>query len=408
MRSLPALLLIVLTLLVSTSARAAEAGEDLSISLLTMGPGEHPFTKFGHNAIWVHDARTERDEIYNYGTFAFDSPTALLDSVQGKLPYWLSVQSLSGTLLTYQDQGRSLLASELELTPAQRAELHAALRENARPEHRYYRYDYYRDNCATRVRDVIDRALGGQLEKQWQKPASMSYRAHTLRLVADDPLLDAGLDLAIGRQTDSAVTLWDEGWLPERLHDLLASARIERGGREFPLIRSEHLLLDSRLPKPRATPPNWTVRYGLVGVGLGVALLLVGFLARNQRAWRSVLAIALIVIGVPLGLLGSALCYLTFFSFHSAAADNYNVLLLPPWLLGLGVAAVGMLRGKAWGFRVATWATTGAALTTDLALVLRLVTSHPQANAQELMVALPIWLSATLAVFLARPAAEQH
>src|SRR5664279_3689536 len=73
-----------LVLWLSASARAGtgtESGESLTISLLTMGPGEHPFTKFGHSAIWVHDARTNHDEVYNFGTFAFDSPTLLLDSV---------------------------------------------------------------------------------------------------------------------------------------------------------------------------------------------------------------------------------------------------------------------------------------------------------------------------------------
>jgi len=209
MQRLSQLLLVLLALLASPALHAAEPGVELSISLLTMGPGKHPFTKFGHSALWVHDAATQRDEVYNYGTFAFDSRTALLDSVQGKLPYWLSVQSWRGTLRLYGQQGRSLLASELELTPAERVRLQAALRENARPEHRYYRYDYYRDNCSTRARDIVDQVLGGRMQ-QWAagQPASMSYRAHTQRLVADDRLLYAGLDLAVGRQTDTPVTFW--------------------------------------------------------------------------------------------------------------------------------------------------------------------------------------------------------
>ena len=131
MRRLSRLLLVLLVLLASPTLRAAEPGAELSISLLTMGPGEHPFTKFGHSAIWVHDSLTRRDEVFNYGTFAFDSPTLVLDSVAGKLPYWLSVQSMTSTLRTYGAQGRSLLASELELTPAERVRLYSALRENA-------------------------------------------------------------------------------------------------------------------------------------------------------------------------------------------------------------------------------------------------------------------------------------
>ena len=119
-----------------------------------MGAGEHPFTKFGHSALWVHDAATGHDEIYNYGTFAFDSPTLFLDSAQGKLPYWLSVQSLNGTLRSY-GEGAALTArcrsSKLTFPPERDALVCGALRDNERPENRYYRYDFYRDNCATRV-----------------------------------------------------------------------------------------------------------------------------------------------------------------------------------------------------------------------------------------------------------------
>ena len=391
------MLLVLLALLASRPLRAAEPGAELSISLLTMGPGEHPFTKFGHTAIWVHDASAGRDEVYNYGTFAFDSPTLVLDSVAGKLPYWLSIQSMGSTLRTYSTQGRSLFASELELTPDERLRLHAALRENARPEHRYYRYDYYRDNCATRVRDILERVLGAQIWQGRAEPASMSYRAHTQRLVADDRLLYAALDLAVGRQTDAQVTFWDEAWLPERLHALLSRATVNHDGRTLPLIRSERTLLTSRFPEPRSAPPTWAGYYATLGLLLGSSFAAAGFLAKAQRrALRVALGASYFTLGTTLGLLGCALCYLTFFSAHSAAASNYNVLLLPPWLLGLSVAGVGVMRGKPRAFRLAHWTAWGAAGSSALALVIDVLSQHPQANLQELAVALPLWLGVAL------------
>ena len=396
MRSLPALLLLLVTFLLSSVAQASEPGEELTISLLTMGPGEHPFTKFGHSAIWVHDARDQRDEIYNYGTFAFDSPTLIIDSVAGKLPYWLSVQSLFGTLHSYREQGRSLVASELELTPAQRVALYAALRENARPEHRYYRYDYFRDNCATRVRDAFDRVLGGQIHEQTGQPARMSYRSHMLRLVADDPLLYAGLDLTVGRQSDTPIKFWDEGFLPQRLHDLLRMTHVTQGGRELPLIRSEHELLSGQIPEPRTAPPSWLGRYLLLGVLLGGGLVGLAFAVRRRPGLRLALGLSYVLLGLLSGLLGCALCYLTFFSAHSAAASNYNVLLCPPWLLSLVPAGIGVLRGKHSAWKILRWATQGAALSAVLALIIHIGTRNAQANAQELALTLPLWLGAAL------------
>jgi len=391
------LAVLVLVMLASPPLHAAEPGEELTISLLTMGPGAHPFTKFGHSAIWVHDEAARRDDVYNYGTFAFDSKTLLLDSVAGKLPYWLSVAGLRGTVHAYEQQGRSLLASELELTPSQRVHLHRALRENARPENRYYRYDYYRDNCATRLRDIVDDSLGGRLKRPPIEPASMSYREHTHRLVADNPLLYAGMSLGVGRQADTQVSFWDEAWLPERLHEMFARTTVTHDGKTLPLIRSERELLPSRFPPPRTTPPSWGGYYAALGLTLGLSFAGLGLLAKSgTRAFRVTLGALYLLFGSLLGLLGCMLCYLTFFSAHSAAASNYNVLLLPPWLLALSASGIGVARGKPRAFRIARWATLSALCSSTLALVFHALNSPPQANLQELAFALPLWLGMAL------------
>ncbi len=261
--------------------------------------------------------------MYNYGTFAFDSPTLVLDSVAGKLPYWLSVQTLNGTLRTYREQGRSLVASELELTPAERVLLRDALRENARPERRYYRYDYYRDNCATRVRDIVDRVIGGRMKQARAKPASMSYRAHTLRLVADDLPLYAGLDLAVGPPDRRAGDVLGRSLAPpERLHALFAQTTVSHGRQALPLIRSEQTLLAGALPCAALdATPRWAGEYAALGLALGCSFAVLGcFADPSRRGQRVTLGALYLTLGGALGLLGCALCYLTFLSFHSAAA----------------------------------------------------------------------------------------
>jgi hypothetical protein len=395
-----ALLLTLGALLLSKPARAAEPGDSLTISLLTMGAGEHPFTKFGHSALWVHDAATARDEIYNYGTFAFDSPTLFFDSAQGKLPYWLSVQSLGGTLRSYSEAQRSLLVSELELTPSERDALYSALRENERPENRYYRYDFYRDNCATRIRDAIDRVIGGQIHAQAQKPARMSFRSHTLRLVADDAVLYAALDLAVGRGTDSPITFWDEGFLPSRLRDLLLNTHIVRDGRTLPLVRSEREMLPSSFPEPRAAPPDWIGRYFRVGIALAALFAALGLGAHSGGRLRGALAVAFMALALPLGLVGSALCYLTFISWHFAAANNCNVLLLPPWLLLLVAVGPSMARGRAWAWGLARLLLSATLLCSIAAVAIHALQKNPQQNWQELALSLPLWLGASAAAWL--------
>jgi hypothetical protein len=397
------LLALVLGLCALLAPRPAEAepGDSLTVSLLTMGPGEHPFTKFGHSAIWIHDARDKRDLVFNFGTFAFDSPSLVLDSIEGKLPYWLSVGSMAQALASYGEQHRSLLASELRLTPAERFALLEALNDNARPEHRYYRYDYYRDNCATRVRDALDRALGGRLHARGATPAQMSYRAHTRRLVADEPELYVALDLAVGRRADAPITFWDEGFLPERLHDLVARTTVVEGARELPLVKRERWFLSAGLVPTRAAPPRWFWFYLGVGLGLGSALALLGARAESARP-RFALGVASVALGVPLGLLGSALSYLTFFSAHSAAGSNYNVLLLPPWILALPLAALAARFARAWAAPLARLAAIATLSSTLLALAFHLLQHDPQQNGQVLAFALPLWCGVTVAALCSK------
>src|SRR5260221_2928184 len=250
LRGLPAVLVLA-TALASGTALAAEPGDELGISLLTMSPGDHPFSRFGHDALLVQNRRTGSALVYNYGTFAFDSPWLIVDFLRGSFRYWLSVAPLDAVMLQYARQSRSIVAQELRLSPRERRGVADFLAWNARPENRYYRYDYYRDNCATRVRDVIDRAVSGRLRDVARGRARMTLRQHTLRLTADDRPLYLGLDLAMGDLIDQPITVWDEMFLPARVQEVVRLVRVPGPDGDQPLIRSEHTILDAHRAPPR-------------------------------------------------------------------------------------------------------------------------------------------------------------
>jgi len=113
----------------------AEPGEDLTVAVLTFGPGDHPFFKFGHNAILVQTSE-ESGLVYNFGTFAFDSPALIPNFLRGRFKYWLSVSRMEDTFASYVSDNRTIEAQELDLTPVQKWALWQSLRENARPENR--------------------------------------------------------------------------------------------------------------------------------------------------------------------------------------------------------------------------------------------------------------------------------
>ena len=160
-------------------APAPVPGSELRISVLTMGVGAASWERFGHNAIVVEDGRQGTATAYNYGMFSFRSENFLLRFVQGRMLYWMAGYDANDVVASYRRAGRSVWEQELNLTPAQRVAFRDFLEWNARPENKFYRYDYYRDNCSTRVRDAVDSILGGAFKAQMQDPAEGTWRFHT-------------------------------------------------------------------------------------------------------------------------------------------------------------------------------------------------------------------------------------
>ncbi|MEO7501078.1 MAG: hypothetical protein ABIW94_00435, partial [Gemmatimonadaceae bacterium] len=57
----------------AAASDAAVPGAELTIYLMTMGPGDAVWEKFGHNAIWIHDSARNTDVAYNWGLFDFEA-----------------------------------------------------------------------------------------------------------------------------------------------------------------------------------------------------------------------------------------------------------------------------------------------------------------------------------------------
>jgi hypothetical protein len=378
------------------TARALAPGEELAVSVLTMGPGDHPFFKFGHNAILVEDRLRRRKDVYNFGTFDFQSPTLLRDFMRGRLEYWLSVGSLDTTLDSYRRQRRSVDAQELNLTPAERRSLLDALEVNALPEHRAYRYDYYLDNCSTRVRDAIDRTVGGRLHDSARGPARMTWRAHTLRLTADRLLLSMGLDLVMGDVIDRPITEWEEMFLPSRLQEILRKATRESPDGPVPIVARETSLLRADRPPLRATPPNRTAPMLALGVAWGCGLLFLGRLGIHRRSARVVFGVVMALVGLVLGLLGFV--FLTFWiaTDHVVAHHNENLLQCVPWALALVVAGPALAMDVGWGAKIVARLTRFTAAVSALGLAAKLLPWFDQHNGAFIALFLPMWIGAAV------------
>lgn len=375
-------------------APPAAGDTTLRIILLTMGPGDEVWEKFGHNAVWVHDPGRGSDLAYNYGMFDFRQQNFLLNFARGRMLYWMEGFDAYLTLDHYRTLNRSVWAQELNLTPAQAAYVRDFLEWNARPENRFYRYDYYRDNCSTRVRDIVDRVTGGALKAATANaPSGVSYRWHTRRLVAGGAasvpmytILEGGL----GPAADRPISRWDEMFLPMRLRDQVAALKIrDARGNVVPLVRREQTLFTAVRPAERTGPPHWLFGYLLAGVLYGGAIALLAAAVRRSVAARVGFTVLTVPWLVFAGVGGVILLGLWGLTDHAIAYRNLNLFQLSP----LAVPLIVMLPALAWRGRwrrgTVRLAVVVAALSV-LGLLLQVFPPFRQVNGEYIALALPI------------------
>jgi hypothetical protein len=375
-----------LALVVLQHPSPASATESATISVLTMGPGDPTFSKFGHDALVVSPSGA-RPHVYNFGTFSFQSKRLLRDFMRGRLRYWLSIASLPRTLTSYQQQNRSLLVQELHLDPAAAKALAEALAENAKPENRYYLYDHFRDNCSTRVRDAVDRATGGRVRRALDRPATSTYREHALRLVADDWPLYVGLDVGLGPAVDRPITVWDEGFLPELLAQGLRRVRVPGATGEVPLVERERMIFTATREPVRERAPVRAPWFLALGVLFGGSLA--ALLRRSTRTPRIAAGVLLAALGAVSGLLGALLLFLWFATNNDVAHKNANAFLSPVVALALIPAGIALSMGRQMGRRLVERTLLACLALALLGIVFAVVVGHDVARTAALFV--PLW-----------------
>jgi hypothetical protein len=373
-------------------AQAAPVGDasTIRVSILTIGPGSAVFERFGHNALRIADSATGSDLAYNWGMFSFEDPNFLGRFLSGDTRYWVQAFPSAWLIEAYIADDREVIEQELALTSAQRAALAARVARDALPENKFYRYDYFRDNCSTRVRDALDAVLGGSLERRFTvMTTSWTYRSESVRLTTPDALAQSGIELALGPRADVPMTAWQAMFIPMRLRDYLREVTVPGAdGVPVPLVRAEQVLhTATRAPEP-AERRGLTL--GAWGPILGVWMLLLAPFGAVRRERTRVPAAVMAALWYALtGLVGLLIAGMWIGSAHVFWYDNLNLLLLSP--IGL-VAAVpvarAILRGRAG--TLARVSVIAILLQVSLALPIALV--GPQRLAGPLLLLLPAHL----------------
>ena len=307
--------------------------------LVTYGPGQVYWERFGHNAIWLREPAEGIDHTFNFGFFDFEQEDFFLRFLQGRMLYFSVAQSSEREFEFYRQQNRNIRVQKLDLDRSQYQRLRDYLLQEIRPENRDYRYDYYLNNCSTRIRDALDLALNGALSVATENtPAKLNLRAQTRRLTEIQYWYYLALELGLGSPIDRDISRWDEMFIPMVVADELAELSVPGSVPTRPLVREDMLLHVSSLPMPAAQPSTTWHRYLLL------SLLVVGLAWLSGRfmpaVWLAGLCNAWLLIG---GTNGLVLAFLWWFTDHSVASANANLLLFNPLVLLALVPALNRL-----------------------------------------------------------------
>lgn len=378
-----AALLLALALLPQARAGIVDApGDALEIALVTYGPGAIYWERFGHDAIEVRDTASGEAVAFNYGVFDFEQENFLLNFARGYMIYRMDAVPAAADAAYYAGEGRRVTRQTLALTPAQRAALRDFLLWNVQPAHTRYRYEYFTDNCTTRVRDALDRVLGGAIHRQTQAPShGFTYRMHTDRLLAPQPALMLLVDLGLGPDADRRLSYWDESFVPMVLMRVLREVQVPDGhGGTQPLVMRETQLDAGRLPAPPALPPDLRLPFLIAALLLGGGLAWAGHRAPVSRGARLAFACGGALYASLAGAAGLFMTLLWTVTEHRYAWANENLLLFDPLALLLVPALLRLARAGARSSRFARALAALFALAAGFALFSKILPWFVQQN----------------------------
>lgn len=286
----------------------------LRITLLTCGTGLQPWETFGHSAIRITDSLRGTDDVYNYGTFGFDDDF-LIKFTRGKLDYYLSYYPYQEFLYEYAQVGRSVHEQELYLDGAAKRSMYEFLQNNALDENKYYKYDFFFDNCATRIRDVFPRSLGKDFQFGNVLPPGQNltyrniinqyfYRVHWQRF---------GVNILLGSKIDKVMTNEEIMFLPDFLRDGILKANLagkKISGQPMSVV-------------PGSEPEKAGINGAFI-LTLSILLLTAaGLFMPRLKPLGKIMSFILLFLT---GFIGCFIIVMWLFTDHQACQNNFNLL----------------------------------------------------------------------------------
>ena len=392
--------LILLLIFIVSCALFAE-GENLTLKVAVMGPGDELYFWWGHIALIIEDSKADTSHFFDYGLFSFENENFFYNFAFGRLLYSCGVSSTKRNIAAYEAANRDIVFYTLNVSPENRKKVRDFAELNVLPENKDYFYHHFKDNCSTRIRDIIDLAADGQFKERYgNAPGRYTLRQHVRRHTWFVPTVDWILNFWMGQVIDTPITIWEEMFLPsevgKRIEDFWYT---DASGEEKKLVTFRETVHKAEgrpivLDVPRKQWPR-ELAFSLV---LSVIFGFFFFLQKkNFRAGKILAGISMSLAGLVFGVAGLLLYFMSFFTNHDYTFQNYNMLFGTPLLLAavpLGICYAFTKRAEKQIFYNAllrlVWLL--AALGIFVSMAIKLLPAFYQQNLTDQMLMLPLAL----------------
>lgn len=295
---------------------SAQDSSRLRISLLTCSPGEELYSTFGHSALRVVDSNSVTDIVYNYGTFDFNEDGFYLKFIRGKLNYYVDAGTFWDFKQEYILENRSITEQVLNFSGEEKEKIRHALNENLKEENKFYLYDFFLDNCTTRLRDIIVKNKQSTPALPAVMPVTYTFRNAIHRYLDNNHKYwsKLGIDLLLGAPTDAVMTTAQQQFLPDNLMYALDSTRNVR------IVEAPHELY---AVSPTTNKGNWFTPAVLFSL---VLVFFVALSISKNKYISGVLRKLDLLLFLATGLLGILFILMWVATDHIMTKNNYNIL----------------------------------------------------------------------------------
>ncbi len=337
-----------LLILTGLSNLKSQIANDTSVYLITCSPGTETYSIYGHSAIRVAIPSAGIDVVYNWGVFDFNTKNFVWKFAKGKLNYMLGVYPYNVFLEEYMFEKRSVYSQKVNMESDDLMYLTTLLEENLKPENLFYLYDFFYDNCSTRIRDIFEKVYDGKLiYPPYENNKIPTFRQKLAYYHRNYPWLKFGIDFLLGLPADKKASFRDQMFLPLDLQRNLSQVVINRNRKMIPLLQNVENIFEFESMQP--TPPFYYSPM-LIFSAAFVLVLFVCIKFKNTL-FINYLDIALFTIFSILAIL---MIFFNFITDHEQTKWNLNIIWCNPFILLCLLSLALNKKGVVW-FRLVFW-----------------------------------------------------